>query len=29
LMDAQWKGFDVVAHTPSDQEARARLFAAA
>jgi 2-polyprenyl-6-methoxyphenol hydroxylase-like FAD-dependent oxidoreductase len=29
LMDAQWKGFDVVAHTPSDEEARDRLFATA
>jgi 2-polyprenyl-6-methoxyphenol hydroxylase-like FAD-dependent oxidoreductase len=29
LMDAQWKGFDAVTHTPSDEEARARLFAAA
>ena len=27
LMDAQWKGFDTVAHTPSDDEARERLFA--
>jgi hypothetical protein len=29
LMDAQWKGFDAVTHTPSDQEARERLFATA
>jgi len=27
LMDAQWKGFDMVTHTPSDEEARERLFA--
>jgi len=29
LMDAQWKGFDIVKHTPSDEEARERLFATA
>jgi len=29
LMDAQWKGFDAVRHTPSDEEARERLFATA
>jgi 2-polyprenyl-6-methoxyphenol hydroxylase-like FAD-dependent oxidoreductase len=29
LMDAQWKGFAAVTHTPSDAEARARLFATA
>jgi 2-polyprenyl-6-methoxyphenol hydroxylase-like FAD-dependent oxidoreductase len=28
LMDAQWRGFDTVTHTPSDEEARERLFAA-
>jgi 2-polyprenyl-6-methoxyphenol hydroxylase-like FAD-dependent oxidoreductase len=27
LMDAQWKGFDVVTDTPSDEDARERLFA--
>jgi len=27
LMDAQWKGFDIVTHTPSDEEARERMFA--
>lgn len=29
LMDAQWRGFDVVPRTPSDDEARERLFATA
>ncbi len=29
LSDAQWKGFDTVTHTPSDEEARERLFAIA
>jgi len=29
LMDAQWKGFDTLTHTPSDQEARERMFASA
>jgi menaquinone-9 beta-reductase len=29
LMAAQWKGFDLVPRTPSDGEARARLFASA
>ena len=29
LMDAQWRGFDVIARTPSDDEAHERLFASA
>jgi 2-polyprenyl-6-methoxyphenol hydroxylase-like FAD-dependent oxidoreductase len=29
LLDAQWKGFDEVKHSPSDLEVRERLFAAA
>jgi hypothetical protein len=29
LMDAQWRGLDLVARTPSDDETQERLFASA